>query len=141
MRQQSIIDLHLICREGDKVLLQLRQNTGYADGNYHLPAGHLEAGEDAITGICREAMEELGIDLHKPSLFLSFTLHQNSGGSRIGLFFEADRWSGTPLNREAGKCAELAWFSLSQLPGNTVPYARFSLMEMAAGRRFGTFGW
>lgn len=37
--------VYLIPRDGDKVLLSLRQNTGWKDGWYSLVAGRVEAGE------------------------------------------------------------------------------------------------
>lgn len=141
MRQQSTVDLHLLCWKQDRVLLQLRQNTGYCDGNFHLPAGHLEAGESVITGMRREAKEELGIEVQESDLTLTFTLHQNSAGSRIGLFFGASTWSGTPAITELDKCAALEWFSLQSLPENLVPYAAFALREIAVGKRLGLYGW
>ncbi|HEY6314153.1 MAG TPA: NUDIX domain-containing protein [Streptosporangiaceae bacterium] len=56
-------DVHLVLLDDDgRVLLGRRKNTGFADGCYHLPAGHLEAGESVIDApgnlvdYCRSAL-------------------------------------------------------------------------------------
>ena len=46
-----------------EILLTLRKNTGYRDGEYELPGGHVEAGEDLMQAMVREAREELLIDI------------------------------------------------------------------------------
>lgn len=48
--------------EGNRqILLQKRQNTGFADGKWECGAtGHVEAGESMRLALAREAKEELG---------------------------------------------------------------------------------
>ena len=49
--------------DGDEVLLQLRQNTGYMDGYWAAAAaGHVERGETAYDAARREAREEIDVD-------------------------------------------------------------------------------
>jgi hypothetical protein len=55
-------DVHLLMLDGDgQVLFGRRQNTGFEDGAWHLPSGHLEAGESVVAALVREAKEEIGI--------------------------------------------------------------------------------
>jgi 8-oxo-dGTP pyrophosphatase MutT (NUDIX family) len=49
-----------IPRDKDRILLIWRSATGYRDGQLSLPAGHLDGGEDAVTGLVRELREEVG---------------------------------------------------------------------------------
>lgn len=42
-RYKQIVAVHLILQQDDKILFQLRKNTGYGDGLYSLPGGHVEA--------------------------------------------------------------------------------------------------
>ncbi|MCA1702336.1 MAG: hypothetical protein LC808_03320 [Actinobacteria bacterium] len=42
---------------GPNVLLALRDGTGYADGQWNLPSGKLEIGEDGVSALVREAAE------------------------------------------------------------------------------------
>jgi 8-oxo-dGTP diphosphatase len=138
-KYRLITDLHLILRDGANVLFGLRRNTGFADGLYHLPAGHLEPDETIIAGAAREAKEELGIDIAVADLELVHTLHQREG--RLSLFFEVRGWSGEINNAEPDKCASLAWISCDAFPENLVPYARAALERIQQGHRVSTFGW
>lgn len=141
VRHRSIVDLHIILRRGDCVLLGKRCNTGFCDGFYHLPAGHLEANESVLTGTVREISEELGIAVLVENLKFAFFLHQRSGDGRIALFFETSLWDGEPTNLEPDKCASLEWFPLAKLPQEMVSYARFTLERYNAGEFFALFGW
>ncbi len=134
-----IVDLHLILRDGAKILLGLRKNTGFSDGMFHLPAGHLEDDETILAGTAREAKEELAIDIDASDLELVHTMHQRSG--RLSLFFEVARWSGRLANAEPHKCERLSWIAIDQLPQNFVPYARAALERIQAGKRVSAFGW
>ena len=113
-RKGQIVDLHLILRRGDGILLGLRRNTGYSDGMYHLPAGHLEDGETVIAGAIRGARDELGVDIDPADLRLVHVMHNRSG--RVSFFFEVARWSGDIINAEPDKCAALDWFAADRLP-------------------------
>lgn len=73
-RHRSIVDLHLILRRYDgRILLMRRANTGYGDGQLHLPSGHLEPEENVVDGVIREAHEEVGVAVDPDDL------HQNGG--------------------------------------------------------------
>jgi 8-oxo-dGTP diphosphatase len=48
-RFQTPVAVHLFLLRGDQVLLLQRQNTGYKDGNWSVPAGHLDGGETGST--------------------------------------------------------------------------------------------
>ena len=61
MRYRACIDVHLILRRNEEILLGQRQNTGFADGSWHLPSGHTEDGESATAALIREANEEIGV--------------------------------------------------------------------------------
>ena len=48
-RFKLICSSYLLLIKDNKILLGLRQNTGYMDGFYHLPAGHKEEGESNLS--------------------------------------------------------------------------------------------
>ena len=124
-RSALTVDLHLIIRDRTKILMGVRKNTGFCDGMYHLPAGHLEDGETITSGAAREAKEELGIDIDQADLALVHVMHQREG--RLSLFFEVKKWAGHIVNAEPDKCEALDWISKDDLPENSVPYARAAL--------------
>ena len=74
----------MLIREKDgtkEVLLALRKNTGYRDGEYELPGGHVEEGEDLMQAMVREAKEELLINIKEedfPNSTCFTSLHRES---------------------------------------------------------------
>ena len=135
-------DAHLLLANIDgHVLFGRRQNTGFGDGSYHLPAGHLEAGESVVQALIREAKEEIGITIAPEFIEFSHVMHNSSGDGRIAFFFTVRQWDGTPENREPEKCSELRWFPLNDLPGQLIGYCRAALGHIAAGESFSVYGW
>ena len=53
------VTVALILISDNNVLLMKRCNTGYEDGKYALPAGHIEEGESLKTAMVRETSEEI----------------------------------------------------------------------------------
>lgn len=127
--------VYLLLCDNDQVLLLKRKNTGRRDGEYSLVAGHIEEGEPATEAMVREANEEVGIELERSSLDPVHVIHRNSE-SRVYLdiFFAVHEWNGPVENKEPDKCAELAWYSRSQLPENTVPYVEQAITKMGQQR-------
>jgi SAM-dependent methyltransferase len=138
-RHTEVVDVHLILRRGDEVLLARRAGTGYADGLLHAPSGHVEDGEDVRTAVIREAHEEVGLDLAPDDLRAALVMqHRGPGGRpRMGWFFEAEYGAGgEPVNREPDKCSGLSWHPLAALPDDMVAYCRAGLDAYRAGHRF-----
>ncbi len=135
-RHKAVPASYLIFRREEKILLSLRQNTGYYDGWYTLPSGHVEEGELPIGAAIRESKEEVGLELQPGQVRHVHTMYRTRGdgtGDRADYFFEAIRWAGEPINQEPEKCVALEWFSLQALPTNIIPYVGEVLMSIAAG--------
>ena len=100
------------------ILLMKRVNTGFDDGYFELPGGHLEAGEDIFGSMIREAQEELLIDLKELDIKITHILHHYNG-NRINFIFEADIKDLEPKIGEPNKCSELRWVDINNLPKET----------------------
>lgn len=139
----SILAAYLVLRHEGKVLFAQRQNTGYCDGQWGLPAGHVEAGETFTQALSREMKEELGIVLSTNDLHFLHANHRKAEdrSERVNAFFEANVWSGEIKNMEPEKCAELGWFSLDAMPENTIPYVRETLEYIGRGIHYREEGW
>ena len=130
------VAVYLILRDGDKVLVSLREGTGWKDGWYSLVAGHVEAGEAVEEAMVREAQEEAGISVYPKDLRHVFTMHRKSDDSLndyIDIFFECHSWGGELRNNEPEKCGALEWATINQLPENTLGYIKFVLEQYAQG--------
>ncbi|MBW0117733.1 NUDIX domain-containing protein [Pseudonocardia abyssalis] len=122
-----------------RVLLQLREGTGYRDGFWAAAAaGHVEAGETVHAAACREAAEEVGVTVDEADLVPLTTMHRTHGNGRgiderVDFFFTCRRWSGEPRTMEPDKSAGLRWYALDALPDPVVPHEKHVLDGLAAG--------
>lgn len=118
-KSMLVVDL-MLTREnnGEKeVLLALRKNTGYNDGEYELPGGHVDANEDLIQAMIREAKEELNIDLNRGDLKIEHILHHYKG-NRLKFIISAEKYDGELKIGEPDKCEKIEWFNINELPSN-----------------------
>jgi len=117
-----------IIRDKDKFLLIRRHGTGWMDGWYDLPAGHLEDKEPLKAGAARELKEESDLDV-KPTDLKLVHVYQNhtSEPPHYGYIFVAKKWSGKPKIMEKDKCDDIGFFSLDKLPEKTLPYTKKAL--------------
>jgi len=96
----AAISVFLILKKQGQILLSLRQNTGYADGHWAFPAGHVEWGEPATLGMIREAKEELGIEISPEELKVLHVMHGKTNRIDVAIFFECCKWRGEIANQE-----------------------------------------
>lgn len=111
-------------REDGQILLLRRANTGYMDGKFQMPSGHIEAHELPSAAAIREAKEETGIDIapeHLELAHISYRARAGEHADRADFFFRVRVWGGEPMNAEPHKCSELLWASPDNLPDDTVP--------------------
>lgn len=138
-RNKAITAVYLLLRKEDKILIARRYNTGYQDGNYQVPAGHIDTGELPTEAMIREAKEEIGITLVKDDLrfvHTSFRPKHDETGDRVDYFFEATRWEGEVVNAEPHKCDDLRWVKPTELPENTTLHVRTVIECYERGEEF-----
>jgi ADP-ribose pyrophosphatase YjhB (NUDIX family) len=136
-RPKFWISVNLVLLKDSQVLLLRRQNTGFADGQYNLPAGGLEENESVTDGMIREASEEIGIMLFAEHLKVASILQVP--GSRYGgvaFYFTASYYEGEISNREPDKCAEVAFFNIHDLPENLLFTTKIALANIQRGIAF-----
>lgn len=139
------VDVLLLLTDADRVLLALRKG-GYGEGWWNLPSGKLEIGEDALTGIRREAAEEIGVHFDGDEPHFVATVHHRSPDDhgRIGLVFTARfdaRRHRDPVNNEPDKCDALRWFRPRELPAQTLPYTVSCIAAWRSGTPLYLGGW
>ncbi|MFD8462988.1 methyltransferase, FxLD system [Streptomyces antimycoticus] len=144
-RSRSIVGAHLVLiRDGAVLLGKRHPSSAFAPSTWHLPAGHREDLESAVTCMVREAEEETGLRIPERDLSLVHVLDLLDPGSttpRIGLFFAPSRWEGEPLVREPECCTEWRFWPLDALPEPTVEYTRVALDAISQGSLYAPMGW
>ncbi len=135
--------IYIILRHEGKIAFVLRQNTGFMDGKYTLPAGHVEGTETYREAAAREAKEEVGIDIDQKDLrFVHLMERFQDDHVRVDVLFEVDAWRGEPINAEPDVHGELVWFSVDKLPfGDIMPFESAALRCIATGGLYSEFGW
>lgn len=132
-KSMIVVDLMLI-RKNEKtgkkeVLLALRKNTGYNDGEYELPGGHVDEDEDLMNAMIREANEELKIKLKLEDLHIEHILHHYKG-NRLKFIISSEKYEGNLEIGEPEKCEKLEWFNIEELPENLDKRTKKAIKEI-----------
>ncbi|MFQ6087067.1 MAG: NUDIX domain-containing protein, partial [Candidatus Bathyarchaeia archaeon] len=76
-RPKLIPTVYLVLTKDNKILLSRRYNTGFHDGEYSFPAGHLHGEDETLKqAMVREAKEEVGIEVDLADLELVHVMHR-----------------------------------------------------------------
>lgn len=135
---------YVVFRRDHQICLMRRFQTGWQDGNYTLPSGHIDLGETASQCAIRECLEEVGVTVVPQDLHFFHVLHRKSetGNVYVDFYFCVDIWKGDLRNNEPHKCDDVQWFSLHQLPDNMIPFLRDILTEgFEKQKYFSEKGW
>ena len=113
-----------------------RANTGWRDGSWTVPAGHVEKNEGPVAAALRELKEEVGLivsanQLSEPLIY--FYPEDMREHERVSLFFEVKNYSGTPINAEPEKADAANWFDEDALPDAMPPLLKRAFIDIKAG--------
>lgn len=134
---------YIILRRKGKILFTLREHTGYQDGMYSLPSGHVEEGENFLAAAARETLEEVGVAVARTKLNQVHTMHRMAENDvRIDLFFEAESWEGEPYNNEPHKHGPIQWLAPEEMLQKPImDYQQAALRAIADGKAYSEWGW
>lgn len=139
-RSGACLNVYLVVKKKNAVLLSLRQNTGYYDGSYGLVSGHVEDGESAISALIREAKEEAGIQILASQIKPIYIMHRKTDRYNIDIFFTCS-FPREVVNLEPHKCASLEFFDSNNLPSNIIPYIEKALQATLHKKIYSEEGW
>ena len=144
-RFRAAVAVYGVVQAGGRILLMRRAGSGYHDGEFSLPAGHIEGGEDVLSALARELAEELTITVDPAACRLGVVVHRAAESSSdheyLDLFFIVPSWTGDPSIGEPAKCSELVWADPSKLPSDVIPYVQKALAGLDAGQPLVLHGW
>lgn len=97
MPDRHLIDVHvLLIGDGTLLLSQRRDPNPAFDGRWHLPSGQLDAGESILTAPCREAEEEVGVNLGRTNYILapfSCAVQESARSASVGAIGDKQRFA------------------------------------------------
>jgi len=141
-RFQLLVTVNILLIKENKILLTRRANTGYFDGFYECPSGHLDGKETIRNAAARELLEEVGLVAESKDLTVVHVVHRyGEKNERIEFYLKAEMWSGEPVVNEPDKCDEIGWFSLDELPSNMVPKTKAGIENYLQGQMYSEFDW
>lgn len=138
-RTYFLVAVHIFFINKGKILLLKRQNTGYGDGQYSVPAGHVDGEESIGDAMIRETFEETNVKLDKAPEIIHVMHRVKPNDVRIDYFGLAKNWHQLPTNKEPEKCTEMKWFPLDNLPRNTIPYIQQAIHYYQAKQLFSDY--
>ena len=110
------------------------------DNFYGLPSGKVEIGETFTQAAIREGKEEINIEIRPEDLEQVLTMQrydkENDIPEWVDLFFEVKAWQGETIRAEPEIHSELAWFSPTELPVNTIPNVRAAVEAVEQGIKY-----
>jgi 8-oxo-dGTP diphosphatase len=140
MRDLFPVVVHTLLFRRGAVLLLRRAHTGYLDGWYALPGGHLQRGESVIQCAIRECFEEIGIELDAAQLRPAAAMPYRSGDQQgIDFIFSCADVAAEPRLAEPERFDDLRWWPTDGLPPNTVPYVERAIAMARSGEWFVEF--
>lgn len=124
----------ILCNEDKGILLEKRSD----NGQWCVPGGALELGEDQIAGLIREVKEETNLDITDPELLtvranVHMVYPNKDEVYYTDIVYIVKSFSGElKPDRES---VELRWFPINDLPDNIMP-TQIDYIEMFK-KRFG----
>ncbi|HLJ31011.1 MAG TPA: NUDIX domain-containing protein [Candidatus Babeliales bacterium] len=132
-----------ILEKNSNILFLLRQNTPFFSGYYGLIGGQVENNESITDALIREVYEEIGVTITKNAIHFAHSLSFKNEHDKaiLALVFKITEWNGHISNKEPDKCAQLAWFSVNELPDNIIPRHRHIIIMVQQGILYSECGW
>jgi 8-oxo-dGTP diphosphatase len=125
MRRVEVVAGVIYNTNRTEVLLALRKPEQHQGDRWEFPGGKLEAGESAQSGLARELLEEIGIEVLSSEARVS--VEHNYPDKQVCLhFWNVTRFSGVPAGCEG---QELRWVAITELNTLRFPDANQVLVD------------
>jgi len=139
---QVLVTANVLVIKGGKMLLTRRSGTGFYDGCYECPSGHMDGSETVKEAAARELFEEVGLTVHVEDLKVVHVVHRyGEKHERIEFYLIAEKWEGEPSIQEPDQCDDVAWFPLDLFPENMVPKTKAAIDNYLKGELYSEFDW
>lgn len=130
----------LLRRGAGELLLLRRANSGYLDGYYVMPGGHVQAGETIVAAAVRECAEETAVVIEPDQVQpLAVLPYLNAAQQGVDFVMGVEAWLGDPCINEPERFDDLIWARQDALPAKCAPYLPTLLAMIDKGHWFHEF--
>jgi len=121
--------------DGEALLMRRGKSVRNESGWWSKPGGGVKFGEAVIEAMKREIKEELDIEIEMTG-YLPHTDHiiESENQHWAAFNFIAHIIKGEPRNMEPGKCDEITWFPLDDLPKKITQTTSEPIADYIAGK-------
>lgn len=113
MELPTIVKVLIVNEVGEVLFLRRSQTDTRRPGQWDLPGGKVEKGEDHKAALIREAAEEAGVAIHKPVAVYAISEPRPPHGYPTWVFF-AEKVRGTPAVSLSFEHDDYVWMPLAQ---------------------------
>jgi|SRR3989344_2978008 len=126
--------VYAIIQNGEKILLLKRFNSGWMDGRYTLPSGHIDQRESPTGAVIREIKEETSVAVEKENLELVHVMYEKD--AYIDFYFKVTSYSGEITHAEPERSSEILWEKDIKGNKNIIEKVKLSLLSYKSGIPF-----
>lgn len=119
---------------GEEIFLLRRSNTGWNDGKWTLPSGHVDKGERVKFAAVREVEEEAGVKIGEQDLTFIYVHYVHDAYTNF--YFKVTKWEGEPTLAEPHLASEMGWFRKDALPPDTIRHVQEVVEQVKDGNYF-----
>ncbi|MSQ12673.1 MAG: NUDIX hydrolase [Dehalococcoidia bacterium] len=112
--RNPIVGVAVVLLDGHSVLLGRRTQGSYRGGQWCVPCGYVEWGEDVRDAACREFLEETGLQVEIGKVCAVHSNFHNVDSLTVGVWFYGSAVGGTL--RAGDDLAEARYFPLDAVP-------------------------
>ncbi len=129
--------IFVVLEKEGKIFMLRRSNTGWSDGLFTVPAGHVDKGDFVIESAIKETKEEAGVTLLPENLeFIHVDFIRDE---YVNFYFKASIWTGEPCVGEPEMASEGVWCDLNNLPDDIVPPIKNLFLQLQNGKAFSEY--
>ena len=129
--------VYMLVKKEGRFLALRRFNTGYRDGEYTFPAGHVDDGESAIHAAVRELKEEVNLEAQEEDTKLVHVMQHKEGNHEyFDFYFKISKWNSEPKSCEEDKMDDLRFIDPLELSKLAIPGVKKALEEIEKQNTF-----
>ncbi|MFH1832026.1 MAG: NUDIX domain-containing protein [bacterium] len=133
----------LVMKKDEHILLHKRINTGWGNGFFAVPSGHLDSGETVLQAAVRLGKEILNVKIKTEDISMVHVLYFKGydGLEHAAFTVNVNAWEGEFCNQEPDKHEDVIWFPVAQIPEKTLPRHKIILKDIDNNIFYGEDGW